>query len=69
MNNQEFDLIGVEAAAGFLGCCRQTLSAKVRAGYFKEGTHYTKGITQLLFSSKALTEWLKIPSAKRKVKP
>ena len=66
--SKEFDLIGMVAAAKFLGCCRQTLSDRIKAGYFKEGTHYTKGITQLLFSSAALTEWLKVPSAKRKIK-
>jgi len=68
MDKQVFDLIGITEAAKFLGCCRQTLSDRIKAGYFKEGTHYTKGMTQLLFSSAALTEWLKVPSAKRKVK-
>jgi hypothetical protein len=65
---KEFDLIGMTAAAKFLGCDRHTISKRIKQGYWKEGVHFSKFGRSHLFSSKALTEWLKIPSAKRKVK-
>lgn len=65
---KEFDLIGMVAAADFLGCDRHTISQKIKQGYWKEGLHYSKFGRSHLFSTSALNEWLRIPSAKRKVK-
>jgi hypothetical protein len=68
MMNQEFDLRGMAEAGHFLGWERHTVGQKIKRGLFHEGVHYVKTGKQHLFSSRALTEWLKTPLAKRKIK-
>jgi excisionase family DNA binding protein len=68
MPNQEFDLFGMAAAAKFLGCDRGTISNYIRDGRLEFGVHYSVLGREHKFSSQALTNWLKTPPAKRKVK-
>jgi hypothetical protein len=65
---KEFDLLGMTEAAKFLGCNRHSISNKIKSGQFHYGVHYVCNGRQHLFSSEALTQWLKILPAKRKVK-